>query len=539
MKKSTFQLSDKSREPKKNASSMVLLYALLYAVAIFFLFTKLSDRLMWGDEAETAILARNILEFGVPVVDDGKNLLTQHTGLTEYNEDHIWTWNTWLPYYLCALSFRIFGPTTFAARLPFVIIAFGAVILIRRVALAFFEKEETAFIATLLLVTSAPFLIHSRQCRYFSTLSLGTLWMLIGYHKIAFERKMRGGLDIILALLVLYYSSFISFAGSFMAVGIHSLFLGRKNRGLTLKIIACLGLAALGVLPWIIYSGVMERSSWIKPLQLFNTLSSHVYRINFHVFPLLLLLIPPAAFLRKRETWKRLIPSSKTSFVALVVICQLLCLSIFPFVYFRYLMAIIPVIFLLEAHLLQSCVSNRLARFALIIALATTNVFGVLSLYPLRSGHRIESPIYGFIQELANPYEDTLENVVDFLKVNADETESLLLPDPGNTLMFYTNMKIVFAGTPGTSGIVSGQDWVLPAAPDRVLQSYDVRLKLDTLDLDSSAYERIELQVRDTRAGASRPDPDYHQALTADKLKTFVLYRRVRSGKKSNGHERL
>ena len=537
MKKPIFRLSGKPLELKKTVAPLVLLYAPLYAAALLLLFVNLSDRLMWGDEAETAILARNILEFGVPVVDDGKNFLTQYSHRKEYNEDNIWTWNTWLPYYLCAISFRIFGPTTFAARLPFVIIGFLAVVLIRWVALAFYEKEETAFIATILLVTSAPFLIHTRQCRYYSTLSLGVLWMLMGYHKIAFERKRQGGLNVALALLVLFYSSFISFVGNFVAAGIHSLFLGRKNRDLMRSIIVYLGLALLGVLPWVIYSGMLEKSSSIRPFQFFNTLGIYISRINFHVFPLLLLLIPPISLLKMRATWKQWIPSEKTSVLLLVVMCQLLCLSIFPFVYFRYLTAIIPVIFILEAHILRNCISNRPTRFLLVIVLATTNLLGVLSLYPIRAEHKIESPIYGFIKELANPYEDKLENVVDFLKANASETESLLVPDPGNTLVFYTNMKVIYAMDPQNQGIVHEPDWVLTEAPDKVFPWYDVRLKLDTFGLASVPYKRIELQVRDTPAGASRPDPHYHQGLTTKKLKTYVIYKRLRDGEKIDNPE--
>jgi hypothetical protein len=40
-------------------------WGILALIAVLLL-ARLSDRLLWGDEAETALLARNILKFGVP-----------------------------------------------------------------------------------------------------------------------------------------------------------------------------------------------------------------------------------------------------------------------------------------------------------------------------------------------------------------------------------------------------------------------------------------------------------------------------------------
>ena len=37
----------------------------------FLLFYQLDNRLLWGDEAETALLAKNVLRFGIPKTTDG------------------------------------------------------------------------------------------------------------------------------------------------------------------------------------------------------------------------------------------------------------------------------------------------------------------------------------------------------------------------------------------------------------------------------------------------------------------------------------
>ena len=56
-------------------------YGLLLGAALFLCFYRLDARLLWGDEAETATLARNVLHFGVPKTSDGLNETTLLTVL--------------------------------------------------------------------------------------------------------------------------------------------------------------------------------------------------------------------------------------------------------------------------------------------------------------------------------------------------------------------------------------------------------------------------------------------------------------------------
>jgi hypothetical protein len=93
------------------------MYVALAAVVFFFAFYNLGGRALWGDEAETATLARNILKFGLPKVDDGVNHISLH-GDKYDARDGIWTWSPWLQEYVAAASFAAFGTTTWAARAP-------------------------------------------------------------------------------------------------------------------------------------------------------------------------------------------------------------------------------------------------------------------------------------------------------------------------------------------------------------------------------------------------------------------------------------
>src|SRR5690242_16751128 len=66
------------------------LYLVIFSVAAFLFFYNLGDRLLWGDEAETANLAVNITKFGIPKTFDGKNTLTLFGSSVDGNGNGVW-----------------------------------------------------------------------------------------------------------------------------------------------------------------------------------------------------------------------------------------------------------------------------------------------------------------------------------------------------------------------------------------------------------------------------------------------------------------
>lgn len=102
-------------------SGIWLLVALLTIIHSFLVFYGLGSRPLWQDEAETAILAKNVLKFGAPLAYDGKNLVSQEKN-QEFGKDYVWRWSGWSQIYIAALSFRLFGCSTFTARLLFAMI---------------------------------------------------------------------------------------------------------------------------------------------------------------------------------------------------------------------------------------------------------------------------------------------------------------------------------------------------------------------------------------------------------------------------------
>ncbi len=503
----------------------LLLYLFLYGVAAFLLFHNLSDRLLWADEAETAVLAKNIIQFGVPLANDGKNFLAifppEHV---EVNEKFVWTWNPWLAPYIAATSFKVFGPTTFAARIPFVLVAFATILLIRKVVITLYGDEETAAIATLLLAVSVPFLLHSRQCRYYAILSFSQLWILLGYHKMHSEESRSGGIPLTLGMIAQFYSNYIAFAGNCVALGIHVLFSGPKKKELILRLAPCAAVSAAATLPWVIYSGVLGQSRFMSISRVWRALAFYISETNLHIVPLLILFLPLLIFARRYLANEETRWRPETSLVIIFVVGQLAMLAFFYQIYFRYLMTPLPLLIILEARALTWSFTRRWVRYIVLSLLVLTNWLGIIPLLPFRVEHKPGFPLIHYAQEIASDYEDKLENVVDFFLVHGNPSESIFVMDVEAPLIFYTEMQIVDGRFPENTGKLTQTDWILTDSPSSVIYYPPWVLNISPSDLPG--HEAIRLKVRNTAHGASRPDPNEHRAFTAQSFKDITIFRR-------------
>lgn len=138
----------------------------LVLVSAFLLLWNLGDQRLWDDEAQTALISQTILDHGLPLGHDGMNSFSQELG-AEFGADHVYKWHPWLPFYLLATFFRLFGVSTFTARLPFALLGIGCPVLVYFLAAALFERRHVAIAAAALLAFSVPFLLLAKQCRYY------------------------------------------------------------------------------------------------------------------------------------------------------------------------------------------------------------------------------------------------------------------------------------------------------------------------------------------------------------------------------------
>ncbi len=186
-------------------SSSVLAQMIVACVAAVLLLWGLSNPYLWQDEAATAVLARRMLRFGRPLAYDGVNLITidhfaaedpksidqrttnpqaainYYVRRGDLKADTAWKWQPWGQFVVAALSFKMFGATTLAARLPFALASMVTVLMLYRFVLAYFENSQMALLASSFLVLNAYWILHSRQCRYYSLSSLFLMLTLASY----------------------------------------------------------------------------------------------------------------------------------------------------------------------------------------------------------------------------------------------------------------------------------------------------------------------------------------------------------------------
>lgn len=199
---------------------------LIAALAAFLIFANLGDVLLWQDEAETAILAKSVLESGKPIAYDGRNLVFQTSGT--FDEDFVWKFHPWGQFYVTALSFALFGASTFTARLPFAVAGLLALLL----SYSFYKRRlrfssNAAFLAVLILTLSVPLLLHIRQCRYYSLGLLFTILLVDGFLGLLEKSREKTAdhrtsyLAYVLGGICLFYTNFGVIFPCLLAIGLY------------------------------------------------------------------------------------------------------------------------------------------------------------------------------------------------------------------------------------------------------------------------------------------------------------------------------
>lgn len=229
--------------------------ALAIAIASAFIFTNLGDAYFWADEAQTAALSVNTLAYGYPKVWDGKNLLTHSMGY-DFNDDLVFTSNPWMQFYICSLSLFLFGKTTLAARLPFALLGVATIIIVWNLAMVIYRKRLLANITSLIMSIYVPYLLYSRQCRYYSLVFFLTSLASLFYLKLirnSVKRYVRIYLTagLALSLAALLFSDYTAFIIWGITAFIYTPLKIRYSKwhNITIPFIAAL----LLISPWITY----------------------------------------------------------------------------------------------------------------------------------------------------------------------------------------------------------------------------------------------------------------------------------------------
>jgi len=425
----------------------------LFLICIYLSLKGLDNCYFWDDEAHVAIFARNLLSTGKLTGWDGRNLFGFRNGtLLDKNLCSI---NSPLDYLLCALSFKLFGYSTWTGRILFVIMGLIALGIFSLILKEDFGKDKWLWVFSFCgFAFSTVFLLHIRQCRYYSLSLLFSLLTFYFYRQSILKKKAYDFIFLALSAVLLFYSNYLLAVAFLLSLGIiHFIFHFRRLSGKEwLRLALSVTLFIIFTIPYGIKNRVWYRPD-IPVNQPFLPWKLELLWWNIRELNLITclpwvvvvgLIVFIFCYWKKEGMVKKilelgLLVLSNTFFVTLFSPQSTQVTSIADV---RYLIASVPFcyglfgIFLWFIHRWNKVVA--LVLFGIII---TTNL---LTVTPFNWKFRWLLPAY--IYEVHNEYPTAYSEVVKYLEKNAKQDEQVYcFPEYTNyPLMFYLGDKIKF-----------------------------------------------------------------------------------------------
>ncbi|MCF7802975.1 MAG: glycosyltransferase family 39 protein [Candidatus Marinimicrobia bacterium] len=163
-------------------AAVVLGIAVMAYLAFFW---RLDGALLWRDEATTANWGREVVqnETSLPKVWNGDQLIVQGSAGHDFNADFFPSMQGWLQFYVAATAFKIFGTTTYTARLLFAFLGMAGIGILFLIFRRIFGETRLALIAGVLCTLSLPYLHYVRQARYYALVLLISVLILLQIYR--------------------------------------------------------------------------------------------------------------------------------------------------------------------------------------------------------------------------------------------------------------------------------------------------------------------------------------------------------------------
>jgi hypothetical protein len=511
------------RQPEGRHRLQNLAEAAIVSAAAILLFWNLTAKDLWQDEAATAVLAVRMLKFGRPLAYDGVNLVTidindkeeeATTGRTaepraaidyfvqrgDFKRDTTWKWQPWGLFAIAAASIKLLGQTTLAARLPFALAGLGTVLLLFHLVRKQFDSFQAAAIAAVLLVGNSYWILHARQCRYYSVSSLFLVLTLIAYAR--WQWGGRSAAALIAAAWCWFQVDYGTVLLVLAVLFLEALVAGRAFR----RTVTAGAILAATLIPFVIFYDLLHRRSEADESWL-DRFRGNLLNTNEYVVPLLVVL---AVLFVLARNWKSL-PGSERRLVSIgcAVIFALTfwipTVTVSAFV--RYVIIAAPVGAMLTGWLLAR-LGWKLAWMAAALAIFTP----WLSL-PLRAvvpapewwdGSKMyRAELKDLRDEIFGHWPDPNRLVIDWLRKNAAPTDEILINYEDFPMMYYLPNPI----RGGIATFRVEDDAKTPPRFAIFRHSVDfVQWTVFNRELARYRWERVPLKAPDVMWG-NNPDP--------------------------------
>lgn len=317
-------------------------FCAVVAIAGFLMTFRIGSRDLWQDEGETAVLARSVLDCGIPRAKIGENLVLQDE--TGYDAEYRWTFHPWGQFYLAAAGIGLLGSNETAARLPFAICGILSVALLYVFVWRIWRDPLAASLAALSLATAPAFVLHSRQCRYYALSALACLCIVTALVDLLSRPRPLAGVLLGLALTLQFYADFGTLIGAAPGLVVLALLLRPTRRSLG-AILLSAALAAILIAPglWL----HRERFARMSPSQAEwpIKLAAHLAYLDGWFVPLgLLVLGGLVIFIQRLRSGQALTRPARVALGCAVIVLSSAILLSFPASYphIRYVMATMP-----------------------------------------------------------------------------------------------------------------------------------------------------------------------------------------------------
>ena len=479
---------------------------------------NLGNQLLWEDEAETAVLGLNILKYGVPKAFDGKNLISQEWG-NEFGDDYLWRWTPWLDKYIAALSFKIFGKSTAAARAPFAVLGVVSVVMAFFLARRIFQNSQIACLSVALLVVNVPFLLFCRQCRYYSPLILGTILTVYFFYGI-----MRSGrfsvIGFIVSTAIVIQSnmfSFFSVLGSLAAAYVCV----PENRRTSRKVVIAYIAAFTAGGPVLLANLIFGKSAHIERLYTYwDNLKNCFADVHYFMFSFLLLGLFILGLLFCKKVADDARPhAGPMSFILIFCFSYVVLSALLPWHFFRYMVNMIPFYCILTAAIIYLLVRSRvLWIYAGILIVVSAHMYHPNELWPRKQRYireKLCNMFPKFVKEITGDYKGPLKAVITYLDKHAGDDETIFVSYGAPVVQFYTNLTVIGGQDGRDLPAAMYPDWLLIRNfyfIDRPVARRYLEKNSAIIDkwINSGAYKNIEFPDVGDVYWENTPDPYFH-----------------------------
>lgn len=523
--------------PLKTNEKAGLLFLILFASVL--IFTNLGGTYLWRDEASTALLGKTILQHGLPKGTDGFNSFSGDPSgeKSDMNQNGTWILTPWFPYYLAA-PLTVLPPegNEWALRLPFALFGLATLPLVFFTARRFFDTR-TAWITVCFLVLYVPFLLYSRQCRYYAPAMFFSVYFFYAYDKLI-KGERHAAAHFFISQLFLFHTQYMIWAVAGASAAVHFFISGYKKA----ENFLFLGVICAAVnLPWIaLFRQKAAADMQVTGIETYVKLfPKYIAGLN-DLLPLAFVLIAAVIMLlsKKEEgVRKPALFSNKTVFIIILIAANVVIASMTSGFFFRYFVGIIPAVMMLNA-LLADFIFRKNKALGVVLAglLVFTNLLSLPVKIPAQSLWRekieesnlrklVHFPFFQYLYEITHEYRGPIRGIIETLRKSSKDGQTVLAADGDFSIKYYLPRLRVYGGLSGDNGEREASfDWLIPRryAIDPAVRKTNKRISELA---KSGGYERLQLTNPDY-VFENSPEPRYHLFKTAENVPPVVIYKK-------------